>query len=706
MKGPRRLGHEPLESRVVLATFGVPWHDPSHLSLSFAPDGTSIAGHASALFAALDAQQPTEEWQRTILIAFQSWAEHANLNFGWREDSGHAFGSAGFTQGDPRFGDIRIGAQAMRPEALAIAVPPDPTLSGTLSGDVLLNSEYLFDGDPYSLLAVMLHEAGHSLGLANSDNADAVMFSRYSETRTTLSSEDIARIQALYGKRAADTYEGTLGNNTRGRASSFRLPAGYKGETPLVAFGDITKRGDVDFFAFRAPDDGDDDKFDRDVTIRLQTEGSSLLAPKVAVFDQYGRRLASQSSTSLTGDTLQIRLTGTSSQQRYFVRVEGATPDAFGVGRYGLSVRFDKTSGTPDAIIDQLLRGPFETLEPDAIDAFFRANGDTLISPEEGTNDSIGAAALPAASRGYAAGTRFEAVASLSKKEDFDFYRLTAPAGDSRVLTANVWTAAQNGFQPKVSVVDSSGNEVAAEVLVQGNGTSTVQVRDTVPGRKYFLKVELAPQATQDKGNYHLSAHFGARATPLTTFAESTLGHQDRSDSYQLYIAQPQLMSFVLSAGREDPGASVRMAIIGAAGTVVSLESRSGESASQTVLLVPGAYTVRMEVDNPNAAAISYSLRGNSESDPIGPVVADVTLTPAYTLPPMPPPNPTLPPPPPLPPFVYPGLPVPYNPTYLTGYVDPLDPSTWPPGYVPPQEHYEYSYIVLSPAPYYYLPLE
>jgi hypothetical protein len=329
MKGLRRLGHESLESRCVMAAFGVPWHDPGHLSISFAPDGTTIAGHESSLFAALDAQQPTEEWQRTILTAFQSWAEHSNLNFGWRDDGGQVFGSAGFAQGDPRFGDIRIGAQAMRPEALAIAVPPDATLSSTFSGDVLLNSDYVFGSDAYSLLAVMLHEAGHSLGLANSLTLNAVMYSEYSQTRTTLSSEDITRIQSLYGKRAADIYEGSLGNNTRGRASSFGLPADYKGETPLIAFGDITTRSDVDFFTFRAPDDGNDDVFDRDVTIRLQTEGSSLLAPKVTIFDQHGRTLATQSSTSLTGDTLQIRLTGTSSRQKYFVKVEGAKPTSW-----------------------------------------------------------------------------------------------------------------------------------------------------------------------------------------------------------------------------------------------------------------------------------------------------------------------------------------------------------------------------------------
>src|SRR5437899_1386922 len=37
-------GLESLEKRDVPASFGVPWRDPAHLSLSFVPDGTRIAG--------------------------------------------------------------------------------------------------------------------------------------------------------------------------------------------------------------------------------------------------------------------------------------------------------------------------------------------------------------------------------------------------------------------------------------------------------------------------------------------------------------------------------------------------------------------------------------------------------------------------------------------------------------------------------------
>src|SRR5436309_3512112 len=75
-----RLHVESLEERATPATFGVAWADARHLSLSFAPDGTSVAGQSSTLFAAMDATAPTATWEKTILEAFQTWAVQANIN--------------------------------------------------------------------------------------------------------------------------------------------------------------------------------------------------------------------------------------------------------------------------------------------------------------------------------------------------------------------------------------------------------------------------------------------------------------------------------------------------------------------------------------------------------------------------------------------------------------------------------------------------
>src|SRR5438874_10365811 len=90
-----------LEDRAVPATFGVPWSDPSHLTLSFVPDGTPIAGHVSSLFKTLGALEPSATWEREILRAFQTWAVNANINIGLVADGGQALGVAGGTQHDP-----------------------------------------------------------------------------------------------------------------------------------------------------------------------------------------------------------------------------------------------------------------------------------------------------------------------------------------------------------------------------------------------------------------------------------------------------------------------------------------------------------------------------------------------------------------------------------------------------------------------------
>src|ERR1700733_15181599 len=141
MAESRLLVMEHLEDRTLRAAFGVPWRDPTPLTLSFAPDGTMIAGQSSALFQTLNTQFPSAAaWQDVIIQAFQTWAVQTNISIGLTTDSGAPFGGAGLMQGDPRFGDIRIGAVPLDPNVLAITVPPDPFMSGTLAGDMVLNS--------------------------------------------------------------------------------------------------------------------------------------------------------------------------------------------------------------------------------------------------------------------------------------------------------------------------------------------------------------------------------------------------------------------------------------------------------------------------------------------------------------------------------------------------------------------------------------
>jgi len=231
------LSVQQLESRDIPAQFGIPWDNGTAITVSFAPDGTSVDRSASNLHE-LMAQSGLAPavWQNEILRAFQAWASQADLNIGVVRDSGASLGTAGKPQADPRFGDIRIFAAPLARSVLAITIPPGD-LSGTRTGDIILNSNYNFGaGSGRDLYTVFLQEAGHSLGIGNSGELSSAMYEFYQGTRSGLSSADVAQVRSLYGARPANTWEPDGGNNTAATATNLL------GNGTLVTYGDTAIR--------------------------------------------------------------------------------------------------------------------------------------------------------------------------------------------------------------------------------------------------------------------------------------------------------------------------------------------------------------------------------------------------------------------------------------------------------------------------------
>lgn len=606
-----------LEDRTVPAVFNTPWADPSHLTLSFAPDGTPALNAPSSLFATLDAQMPRAAWQQAILHAAQTWSEAAGLNIGLTTDGGQGFGINGPAQGDTRFGDIRIGGLPMQDE-LAEAIPPDASLAGTLAGDIYFNAGASFT--PESLYAVALHEMGHALGLPPSTDPASVMFNTFND-RLALSASDLAAIRALYGARAPDSNEGSIGNNTIKDSTRIKFDSSFDGSTPLVVFGDVSTSTDVDVFYLPTLD-----TYSGPVSVRLQTTGISLLAPRLSITDAKGNLLASGTGSD-GGDIVTLTLPQAAAGAKYYLRVDAAPGASFAVGRYGLAVTFDDLVRPSALAVDTVLRGPYDTVSTKDLISLFKHPSATAFNDDLGKNDRLSAATQLTTAVGFAPNTHFRTTASISTVTDVDFYHVKAPSTQDNarvVLTTTVRAVDPNGAVQRVELYDAHQVRIPATILANGNGTFTVQAAELPANTDYYLRV-----GGGQAGNYQLDIVFGARASAATTFSTGTVPATGSLVS-TLYLAQTQVFGYTLTANGP-AGTPIEMTITDAAGQVVfTLLGQAGDTVSGvTGFLAPGEYRVRIRALD-TTAPIDFMIGGNGFTDPIGPQLTDSANAPQY----------------------------------------------------------------------------
>ena len=608
MPHTRALTVEALEDRTTPVVWDSPWPDAGHLTVSFAPDGTAVRGQPSALFGELGSI-PTADWQREALRALQTWAAAANINLAVVPDQGTAFGTPGPLQGDPRHGDIRLGATNLGPMEIAATTPFD--LFGGWSGSVLLNTARSFSvggaGGAADLYTVLLQEAGHALGVGNSLDPASAMFEQYQGPRTGLTAGDVADIQALYGARTPDQLEGRRGNGTLATATVLRAGT--------TVDADLTTSGDVD--VYRVPVPAGSGPF----MVKLTTTGISLLSARLTVLDAAGHVVGSAVATDPTSGDLTVTLAAAARGSTYFVKVEAARKDVFGIGAYRLSA--GRAGITPAPGLERFA-------VPIGIG---KVDGVVPLGTQK-----------PAADRRW----DFTDRANLSDSHDADTYLVRTRQGTPGVLVTAVWGLEPGGLDPVVTVRDQTGRVVPAEVLTDAAGVYTLQVRDVRPLTTYRITVVAAdPQLSTSRGAYFLGVDFRDQAASPQAMATGTLTAARPAVSATVTLTQSELIHFALATGTADAGidSAVRLSLRDQLGReVFTLFGTAGQMMSGDVLLAAGQYTAIVTGGTRQAADtlpdLSFTLAGLVRNDPIGIGPVDPSSDPT-TPPTAPPPDTT-----------------------------------------------------------------
>ncbi len=446
-------GLERLEPRLLLfVTPAGRWAD-TQVSVSMLPDGAPTEGHVSSLYANLDNVAPRQVWQREFARALQTWATVSSLNFHFVADDGSPTGAIGAAQGDSRFGDIRLGMHPLSNGYLGYAYYPSGTTKG---GDIFLDPNVGFQvGKPVDLYSILLHEAGHALGLGHS-SAGTVMFGTINGVYTGLSADDIAGIRSLYGERRPDSFDQAARNETLATATEWKsVKLGMNSVT-----ADLTDLSDVDVYRLRIPP-----KSNGTAAVTVDARALSLLAPKVSLFNSSGQLIRAHEGQY--GQSASAIATGLEGGETLYVVVDGSGTDALSMGAYALNVQFVELDAADPPPPEPVPPPPTDPVAADRYDNAAAGNHSAKSATYLGTSGSVSRTGL-----------------TLHSQTDADFFRFRPAV--SGTYSAHAMTRADAAYID-VTLMDNGLRNLAIGAPRSGGGETVVAT--LVAGQDYYLRI-------------------------------------------------------------------------------------------------------------------------------------------------------------------------------------------------------------------------